>query len=397
VSQPSLESELDALLSEPIESVRRREATAFDELASPFEKSLVLFGAGGLGRKTLAGLRRLGVEPLAFADNNPALWGKEVDGMQVLAVPTAAELYAHRAAFIITIWRGEGSDTMTERRQQLARLNCPRIVPFGLLYWKYPEEFLPHYAVDLPSKVYQQAEKVRAALGLWADQPSRREFLAQVRWRTFMDFDCLPRPVSHEIYFPADLTTLMPHEVFIDCGAFDGDTIRRFLHVGGGSADRIVAYEPDPVNFRRLQEFKSGLSLDLQHRLILHASAVGAKKGKVHFESSGTEASSVGSGDLEVDCVTLDESLADLKASYVKMDIEGSELDALVGSENTIRRHLPIVAACAYHRQHHLWDIPLCVRSLSSDYHFFLRPHLLEVWDLVCYAIPSSRLSIPPG
>lgn len=385
-------AQLEALLSEPIASVCRREQSAFDELAAPFQDSLVLFGAGGLGRKTLAGLRLLGIEPLAFADNNPALWGKEVNGLRVLALHDAAGEFGQSAAFVITIWRGEGTDTMAERRQQLVSLNCSRVVPFGPLYWKYPNVFLPHYAFDLPHKVHQHGDEVRMALGLWSDDASRHEYLAQVRWRAFMDFDGLRAPVAHETYFPTDLTALLPDEVFVDCGAYDGDTIRTFLRIWGESFDKIIAYEPDPFNFQNLQHYASMLPQDTKGRIIIHPQALGARKSKVRFEPSGTEASAVGSGDLEVDCVTLDESLAGQRPSYVKMDIEGSELDALMGAHNTIRQNLPVLAVCAYHRQDHLWRIPLHIHSLTDEYRFFLRPHLLEVWDLVCYAIPSSRL-----
>ena len=68
--------ELEFLLSEDIATAKRREQSAFDVMAAPFNNSLVLFGAGNLGRKTLRGLRSAGIEPLGFADNNPALWGK---------------------------------------------------------------------------------------------------------------------------------------------------------------------------------------------------------------------------------------------------------------------------------------------------------------------------------
>jgi len=51
----------------------------------------------------------------------------------------------------------------------------------------------------------------------------------------------------------------------------------------------------------------------------------------------------------------------------------------------------PIVAVCVYHRQDHLWRIPLMLRELSDEYEFFLRPHNEEGWDLVCYAVPRAR------
>jgi FkbM family methyltransferase len=392
MEQPSTEIQLEELLSEPISSVFYREKSTFDELAAPFEKSLVLFGAGGLGRKTLAGLRHQGLEPLAFADNNPILWGKEVEGIKVYSLPEAVRQFGQKAAFVVTIWKGEADDTMAERRQQLTSLGCSKVIPFSYLYWKHPEIFLPHYAFDLPHKVYQEADNVRKVFDLWSDDASRREYLAQLRWRMLMDFDGLPPPVKHEIYFPIDLVTFLLGEVFVDCGAYDGDTVRTLLEKAKTDIGKIIAFEPDPNNFQKLQQYASELPGDIGDKLSLYQMAVGACKSKVRFDASGTEASSVGSGNWEVDCVALDEILVDSRPSYIKMDIEGSEMDALTGAKNVIKNYLPVLAICAYHRQDHLWNIPWLIHSLSDQYSFFLRPHLLEVWDLVCYAIPKNRL-----
>ncbi len=53
---------------------------------------------------------------------------------------------------------------------------------------------------------------------------------------------------------------------------------------------------------------------------------------------------------------------------------------------------MPVLTICSYHKQDHLWRIPLLIHSICDGYRFFLRPHLLEVWDLVCYAVPENRL-----
>lgn len=387
---------LETLFSEPIASVKKREQSTFDDLAAPFEKSLVLFGAGGLGKKTLAGLRRIGIEPLAFADNNPVLWGKDIDGVKVLSLKDAAEKFGQSAAFVITIWRAESSDTMAERQQHLKDLNCAKIIPFSYLYWKYGDIFLPHFAFDMPHKIFEQAESVKKTFSLWSDDASRHGYIAQLKWRILGDFDGLPAPVKHEIYFPNDLFTISPDEVFVDCGAYDGDTIRSLLQKQESFTGSIIAFEPDPLNFQKLEQYVITSPPSIKEKLTIYPFAIGAQKSKVRFEVTGTVASFVGSGDLEVDCVTLDEILADRKPTYIKMDIEGSELNALAGARSTIKKNLPVLAISAYHRPDHLWRIPSTINSYSDQYRFFLRPHDLEVWDLVCYAIPINRLKIKP-
>lgn len=349
-------------------------------------------GAGGLGRKTLAGLRSLGIEPLAFVDNNSALWGTKLGGVPVLSVADGARQYCHSAAFVITIWKGEAVDRMADHRKQLLDLGCARVVSFGPLFWKYPATFTPHYAFDVPHKVCEEAEDARRALGLWADEASRREYLAQLKWRLLHDFDCLPSPVDHPTYFPPELTQGGPEEIFVDCGAYDGDTLRVLIRKSGGSFRGAIAFEPDPESFARLRQFVMGLPRALSDKIEIHQLAVGGRHEVVRFQGGGTEASAVGAGTMEVESVALDEIIGDRSPTYVKMDVEGSEPDALSGAGRLIARCAPVLAVCAYHRQDHLWRIPLLIASMSDRCRFYLRPHLLEVWDLVCYALPVDQL-----
>lgn len=387
-----LHEELALLLQEDVASAKHREQTTFDQLAAPFSDALVLFGAGNLGRKTLRGLRRIGIEPLAFSDNNRSLWGTRIDGIEVLSPEVAASRYAQSAAFLVTIWRGEGTDTMSERCRPLIELGCTRVLHFGSLFWKHPQVFLPHYSLDLPHKLLEQAEDVSRAFELWEDDASRQEFVAQVRWRLHLDFDALPRPVQHEIYFPTDLVDVSEAEVFVDCGAFDGDTIASFLRHSAGRFAGIFAFEADPGNYGRLKRYVSTLSPETQNRITTYPFAVAARSGKLRFTAMGTEASFVGHGSLEVDGAPLDTLLSGKDVTWIKMDVEGSEPDAVAGARTLISALSPLLALCVYHRQNHLWRVPLMVHELSEQYHFYLRPHLLESWDLLFYAIPPSRL-----
>ena len=380
---------LQELLSEPREDARARARSAFDEQAGPVAAPLVLFGAGNLGRKTLAGLRAGGIEPIAFTDNNPGLWGKEVEGVRVLPPEEASDRFGDTAVFVVTIWRGEGNDRMRERCSQLRRLGCARVVTFLPLFWKYPEIFLPHYAVDLPFRVLDAKERIEEAFGLLSDDASRTEFVGEVRWRLLGDFDYLGEPVSNEIYFPEDLHSLSADEVFVDCGAFDGDTIRRFLARLPDFRGRIKALEPDPANFGKLARYVESLPYELRQRIDIFPWAVSSRRETLRFNATGTEAASLGSGSTQVQGVALDELLEDCRPTYIKMDTEGAEPEAIRGAFRTIATHRPAMAICVYHRQDHLWEIPLLIDSCAGGYRFHLRPQLLEGWDLVCYAIPG--------
>jgi hypothetical protein len=101
--------------------------------------------------------------------------------------------------------------------------------------------FLPHYTIDLPHHVHLEADRIRDAFSLLADDTSRHEFLAQMKFRLRGDFAALPPPVEGPIYFREELFHIGENETLIDCGAFDGDTLDLFLETKASSFDRIIA------------------------------------------------------------------------------------------------------------------------------------------------------------
>ena len=382
---------LDELLSEGAAGAEARERRELDRLTDGTE-GIVLFGAGNLGRKIQRVLHREGADALAFADNNESLWGSCIEGIPVLSPQEAASRFGASAAFVISIWGVGSQDRMASRAQQLKNLGCRTVLPFAPLAWKYPAGLLPHHMVDLPHKVHAAADEIQTVYDLWADEFSRTEFLAQLRWRLLGDFDSMANPVGGETYFPEDLFRMGTHEVFLDCGAFDGDTVASFLGVTHGRFSEIVSFEPDPENYKKLNRMVDGLAATVRQRITTRQQAVGESNGIVRFDARGTDGSAIGSGDSEVDCIALDSVANSFDApTFIKMDIEGAEPSALLGASQTIGRHSPILAICAYHQQDHLWRIPALIHKLNPAYRLYLRPHRIEGWDSVCYAVPPER------
>jgi FkbM family methyltransferase len=186
---------------------------------------------------------------------------------------------------------------------------------------------------------------------------------------------------------------LKENEVFVDCGAFDGDTIADFLQETAGRFQYLAAFEPDAVTYPHLKERVSQLDSGVRKRIEISQKAIGRKPGVICFEATGTMLSKTGSGSCEVPVVDLDSALAAFDPTYIKFDIEGFEPEGLMGASSLLLRTRPILALSVYHQQDHLWRIPLLMSSLLQDrYEFFLRPHGTESWDLVCYAIPAERV-----
>jgi FkbM family methyltransferase len=393
----SLRSRLESLLRGDARAMAEAEGQLFDSAADGRGDSIVLMGSGGLGRRALAGLRRHGVEPLAFVDNSPSRQGTIVEGVRVLSPADAAREFGSRAVFVVTIWGANSPHRFADSQRQMNALGCDVVIPFPLLFWKYPEGTLPHYTQDLPHRVLDARSDVLRAGDLWEDDESREEYLSQVRFRLLADFDGLAHPVKYPQYFPPDLFIWRDDEWIVDGGAYDGDSIRSLASVRGDEFGHVLALEPDPANFVKLKETVALLPTSMRAKIDCRQLALASEPGTLHLDAMGNASSSTtasaGTGTIAVAAEPLDTMLAGAVPTYLKLDIEGAEPDALAGARKTIVAHGPVLAICVYHRQDHLWSIPLMLHAMRDDYAFFLRPHNEEGWDLICYAVPRARLA----
>ena len=164
-----------------------------------------------------------------------------------------------------------------------------------------------------------------------------------------------------------------------------------FLGWCRGAFQQYVAFEPDPANFAALAKAVSALGPALSERFDLKAWAVAGADGSLSFALDGSSSSSATAGPgTQVRAIRLDSYPFQLPPTFLKMDIEGAELEALAGARGLIRQHRPTLAISAYHRPEHLWQIPLTLHELLPDAKLHLRPHGCEGWDSICYAIPGT-------
>jgi FkbM family methyltransferase len=383
----TLQALLDELLAEPWDRMKARVAGEFDRIAAPFENRIVLFGAAYLGKLALAGLRAAGVEPLAFCDNHSRLWETKVEGVPVVSPAAAAAQYGDNAAFVTSIYNP------AVLWNQLHDLGCRRVVPYPALFWKYWRWMPNEDRLELPHRILERASEMGPAYEMLSDEKSRREFCAQIRWRCLLDSDCLPKPdPSQDMYFPPDLLSLSPGEVFVDCGAFNGDSIGGFIQMTGGCSGRIYAVEADAANVRALGRFCAELPADVRARITVLPYAVGKEDGTVRFRAGALEGSKVAQAGatVEVECRSLDSAFEQERPTFIKMDIEGAELDALRGAAKTMARCHPVMAVCAYHKFDHLWIIPKLLKAGNPDYRVFLRRYAEDCWETVYYAVPPG-------
>lgn len=322
---------------------------------------LILFGAGAAGREVVASLQSRGIVVAAFCDNNKP--GTTFEGLPVISLEKAKSTYPE-ATYVVTIYGRAAKDVRAQLRSSGVKIDLSG-------------SHLSFHTLRPSAEIEKQL------FSLLLEPASITELESQLEFRRVMDLDAQPEPSSvAETYFPPFVKWL-DDEVFVDCGAADGDTVMAFLF-HHKSFKHIYAFEPDKQNFDKLA--KLGREC--------YQYAAGNFDGDVSFSATGDCASHVDIfGRDRIHQVRLDSmAWGDRTPTFIKMDIEGSELAALTGAANTLRDHKPVLAICAYHKAADLWEIPLLIRSLVPEYELRLRRYAEGCRELVWYAAPPERI-----
>jgi len=265
-------------------------------------------------------------------------------------------------------------------REKLALLDRSRVA--GIYFFDVMGELLDNTF----NRAWLEANKAQfgEAYAMLADDLSRGTFEAFLNSKLGGAAQALAEVSRKEQYFPKDIIKLSDREVFVDGGAYTGDTLLTFLRLTGGHCTRCCAFEPDPATAARLAATveKRGLrSVTVFNKGLWSAPAT------LPFAVwHGTSASAVsGGGEVSVEGVTVDRLAPD--ATFIKLDIEGAELEALKGAAQTIKRNRPKLAVCVYHKPGDLFEIPAFIRSLVPEYRLYLRQHQPVACETVLYAV----------
>lgn len=350
-------------------------------------KEVILYGAGNVGRDVLSILSRHGVSVECFLDRN-ARQGSRWNGVPVHRPEEGPR--GSGLPVVISIFN-RGVDA-SEVSGLLRALGYGPIISFVDLHAAYPEELGNRFWLT-HREIYRRNEaSIAAASGVWADEASRFLFDELIAFRKSGDYRRLPKPVVKETqYLPSNIPGWPGDQPLrlVDCGAYDGDTVTSFERAGP-PLEAVAAFEPDLESFRKLATWARSRPSTPSLELTLWPCGVGARTGLAPFCSGLGESSRVGAaGDDLTLFVALDDVLAGFRPNLVKLDVEGSELEALHGAARLIERHRPGLAVCVYHRPEHLWEIPLLLRDRELGYRFHLRLYGFDGFELVLYAVPE--------
>lgn len=188
-------------------------------------------------------------------------------------------------------------------------------------------------------------------------------------------------------YFNPLFITYSEEEIFVDAGCYDMGTALE-LKRRCGTLKKVYAFEPDPGNYERCLTRKSRMApVDVK----LFPMGTWSERKTLHFGALGTGSSHVAedlSGAVSVPVVPIDEAVdSEDKITFIKMDVEGAELESLKGARKTIQRDKPKLAICIYHKSEDMVEIPLYIKELVPEYKLYVRHHSNTASETVLYAV----------
>ena len=216
--------------------------------------------------------------------------------------------------------------------------------------------------------------QILQVLSALEDEKSKELYYKSIKNFLFLKNEKIPYEPLTKQYFPEDIKLSKGYDVFIDCGAYIGDTIQQLIKYYG-KINTLICFEPNIENYNKLQIYLQKNSDNIADTILALPCAVYNKEKFFRFKNAGVRSSIVNSekeGDERVFSVILDKVLCNFKPTFIKMDIEGSELAALKGARRIIKKYKPDLAICVYHHPTHFWKIPLYLKKLVPEYKLYL-------------------------
>lgn len=191
---------------------------------------------------------------------------------------------------------------------------------------------------------------------------------------------------DHPQYFAPEIVHPGENEIFVDGGSLDGGDSLNFIRWCGGTYKAICVFEPDEENCKTLSHLMKQC-----HHVEIFKEGPWNDEEKLHFITGKKENSTISDmGNTTIKVTSIDKKLKERKPTFIKMDIEGSEMEALFGAAETIRKWKPKLAICVYHKSGDILDIPQKILELNSEYKLYLRHYSYVDTETVLYAIKGE-------
>lgn len=369
------------MLIDYIKNVRHIEDDIFDAIKSS-SAPVILWGAGEIAWCVWTYLRSHGITPDCFCDNNKAKQGTVYLGLPVYSYDNLKKIFLLQwgKCNIVIATGPQYKDPICEQLKNTNDIN--------------PVWYLRGYEVCGEKITYQyicnhinQFEEAYLSL---SDDVSKNVFINILNAKLSGNFNFCKNVMSKMEYFDNDIVALQKNDIYLDVGAYQGNAIVEFVKLTKGKYDGIIAFEPDKKTVSTLQRRLATCGID---DVEIHNKGAWNKHALLQFHdgreggSRVLEISDASCPSTAIEVDSIDNILHGRRVTYISMDIEGAEHNAILGAEQTIKKWKPKMAISIYHRREDLFDLLLLLKSFVNQYKFYMRHYTDNQTETVLYAI----------
>jgi FkbM family methyltransferase len=234
--------------------------------------------------------------------------------------------------------------------------------------------------------IKEDFKKLNHLYNLLYDATSKQTLIALLNFRlSFNESYTAPiLSIEKNKYFEPSIYQVTSDDCFVDCGAFVGDTFEELISKTNGKIKGYYGFEPSNESFKTAYKI-----IKKYKNTTIYPIGIFSCKRTAFFDTdllSTMRCIDDKNGSVTISVDTLDNVLNGRKITYIKMDIQGTEIEALKGAKNIIKEQKPVLVISAYHKFDDLWEIPLLIDSFGVSYNYYLRHYASDDTILYCVA-----------
>ncbi len=367
-----------------------------DKLENLRGKQVLLYGAGNIGKRLIKNFQDVGIKVECFIDRNINIDSSKYS--VPVYHPESDNLIKYKQNGYVILSALFPLNLCSEIRQQLINTGFKNIFALHQVNLStinngafYETLFDGTYnKIDITGR---DKVKILEVFSWLEDNQDKQLYIDYIKAHLTMDFTRFKKP--HDIsmqYLAHDIPLEIDYSNFIDCGGFDGDTIRSFVN-NGIAMKNIAVFEPQNDLCQKISRYIRENAGKFCSATVFPC-GVHSQTEKFRFavSSDAPSASKIDeNGNDIIQCVSIDDVLQGFNPTFIKMDIEGAEVGALKGARDTITTNHPYLAICVYHSLSDIWEIPLLIKSFYNGYRFYLRSYNYMGLETVLYAVPEDK------
>ena len=337
---------------------------------------IIIFGAGNTSALYQKCFEKEGIKPLFYVDNNVSKHGTLFYGVQIISFDDLVKMKNElQHDFPLVLICSAITEVVDEIKKQLAAAAIDYFLMDQYIFSKHKQDIL---------NVFDSLEE------------ESKKLYAEVVITRINNLNISYDMVEENQYFTLpEFKKKKNNEIFVDLGAYVGDSIEQYLEIKSGTFKNIYAFEPNERNFNamkyRVERLNKEWALN-EGKIILINAGVGRNTTNLYMANDNNETPSLAAcisenieGD-EIVIYSLDDYFADSNVSFIKADIESYEYDMLLGAQNVIKKNKPLLAICIYHNASDIFSIPLLIKSIMPEYKISIAHHSVEQAETVLYA-----------